>query len=228
MPELKNQVVAVVVPTMVMDIRDLRFTGTWRTYQAWILKNVEQYSSDSKIHILAAPGSGKTTLGIELIIRIGKPALILAQSITIREQWKERILEAFVSETKKGSAEKLISQDLKAPAVITIATYQALHRAMTRYSGEMIDVSEDQEVDLASERMTSEQVDFAGFNLVETMQKAGMSVLCLDECHHLRSEWWSALEDFNSQMENVKLVALTATPPYDSRSSLSTSGLCLF
>lgn len=48
-----------------------------------------------KIHIVAAPGSGKTTLGIELIRRMNGKALILAPSITIREQWIARIEEAF-------------------------------------------------------------------------------------------------------------------------------------
>ncbi len=43
-------------------------------------------------------------------------------------------------------------------------------------------------------------------------------MICLDECHHLRSEWWAALEHFMHEMENagVKVISLTATPPYDS------------
>ena len=46
-------------------------------------------------------------------------------------------------------------------------------------------------------------------------------MICLDECHHLRSEWWAALEHFMHEMENagVKVISLTATPPYDSTPS---------
>ena len=41
----------------------LEFHGTWRSYQARVLQNVSRYLSDDKIHIVAAPGSGKTTVG---------------------------------------------------------------------------------------------------------------------------------------------------------------------
>ena len=56
----------------------LEFHGTWRSYQARVLQNVSRYLSDDKIHIVAAPGSGKTTLGIELIKRLNANTLILA------------------------------------------------------------------------------------------------------------------------------------------------------
>lgn len=198
-----------------MKITDLKFTGTWRNYQARVLCNSWKYLEDGKIHIVAAPGSGKTTLGIELMIRIGEPVLILAPSITIREQWKERILEAFVTEEQKNAAKELISQDLKKPADITIATYQALHSAMTRYHGELKEKPGDTDEE-SNLPIHQELVDFSEFDFVQAMKNIGMRVLCLDECHHLRSEWWTALENFQKQMGDVRYIALTATPPYDS------------
>lgn len=78
----------------------LHFKGTWRSYQQRVLDKYDRYSQDRKIHIVAAPGSGKTTLGIELIKRIDYSALILVPSITIREQWVERICEAFLVKQK--------------------------------------------------------------------------------------------------------------------------------
>ena len=56
----------------------LQFKGTWRDYQERVLSNSEKYLADGKLHIVAAPGSGKTTLGIELIRRLGEPCLILS------------------------------------------------------------------------------------------------------------------------------------------------------
>ena len=56
----------------------LQFKGKWRVYQERVLTNAETYLSDHKVHIVAAPGSGKTTLGIELIRRLGAPCLILS------------------------------------------------------------------------------------------------------------------------------------------------------
>lgn len=190
----------------------LQFGGTWRTYQARVLKNADNYLQDGKIHIVAAPGSGKTTLGIELIGRIGEPVLILAPSVTIREQWKDRIVSAFLKEGE--DPDKWISQNLRNPAPITIATYQALHSAMTRYSG----VLEEDEEEASDDTIDAnkESVDFSGFNLVATMRAAGAKVMCLDECHHLRSEWWKALEDYRSQIGDQTIISLTATPPYDS------------
>ncbi len=190
----------------------LKFKGTWRSYQARVLENVGRYLADGKIHIVAAPGSGKTTLGIELIRRMNGNALILAPSITIREQWVARIKEAFLCDGCKG--EDYLSQDLKNPKAITVATYQALHSAMTRFQGTEKDGEED--------AATTEEVDYAGFDLVGTMQKAGIEVLCLDECHHLRSEWWKALEEFKSKFNNIKTISLTATPPYDSTPAMWT------
>ena len=68
----------------------------------------------------------------------------------------------------------------------------------------------------------TEEVDYSGFDLVAAMKEAGIEVLCLDECHHLRSEWWKALEEFKKQVDNLKIIALTATPPYDSTPAMWT------
>lgn len=206
--------------------RILQFKGTWRTYQKRVLLRADNYLKDGKIHIVAAPGSGKTTLGIEFIGRIDKPSLILAPSITIREQWIERIKEGFLLEGIEAS--EYISNNLKQPKFITVATYQALHSAMTRYKGyitEKTDEAEEEEFgetkeleidldDIPIER--DEEVDYSDFELIGSMKTVGLGVICLDECHHLRSEWWKALEDFRKSFEHTKVVSLTATPPYDS------------
>ena len=68
----------------------LEFQGSWRSYQKRVLDEAEAYLKDGKVHVVAAPGAGKTTLGIELIRRAGKPCLILSPRIVIRQQWLER------------------------------------------------------------------------------------------------------------------------------------------
>ena len=200
----------------------LKFKGSWRNYQARVLENADRYMSDGKIHIVAAPGSGKTTLGIELIRRMGGKALILAPSITIREQWVARIEEAFLCDGVQG--EEYLSQNLKQPKAITVATYQALHSAMTRFQGtqENVEAESRTGTDECLSETVTEEVDYSGFDLVGTMKEAEIEVLCLDECHHLRSEWWKALEDFKKQVDNLKIIALTATPPYDSTPAMWT------
>ncbi len=54
----------------------IRFHGEFRDYQSRVLNNADRYLADGKINIVAAPGSGKTVLGLELIRKIGEPCLV--------------------------------------------------------------------------------------------------------------------------------------------------------
>ena len=180
----------------------LKFKGAWRPYQERILDRADTYLKDGKIHIVAPPGSGKTTLGIELIRRLGRPCLILSPSAVIRQQWLERVKEAFIQKDDQS----LLSDDIHAPALITSVTYQALHFGMEQING-------------PKSVFEAEQEDSKVFNLINAVKAAEIGTICLDECHHLRSEWWKSLEKFMMKMENVCVVSLTATPPYDSTSA---------
>ena len=50
----------------------IKFKYPWRPYQEKVLEEVNSLIKDKKIHIVAAPGSGKTVLGLELARRIGE------------------------------------------------------------------------------------------------------------------------------------------------------------
>ncbi len=189
----------------------LKFKGSWRTYQAGVLSSFDQYKNDGKIHIVAAPGSGKTTLGIELISRVGQGCIVLTPSITIREQWIERIEEAFLLEGVKS--EDVLSQNLKDMKLITVVTYQALHSAMIGYKGKLLEEGDE-------ETSKEELVDYESFDLISAIKERGVKTICLDECHHLRNEWWKSLEKFQSEATTHYTIALTATPPYDSTPEL--------
>lgn len=198
----------------------LSFKGTWRDYQARVLENSMKYLDDGRVHIVAAPGSGKTTLGIELIKRLGKPALVLAPSITIREQWVSRIAEAFLIDGLEP--QDYLSQDLKEPRVITIVTYQSLHSAVRRLkNADTVNSETDEDNDDSIDRSyPNNKEDYSGFDVFAMLKDNSIGVLCLDECHHLRTEWWKALEAVKSACGDLKVIALTATPPYDSTPSL--------
>ncbi len=200
--------------------RILSFKGTWRDYQARVIENSMKYLDDGRVHIVAAPGSGKTTLGIELIKRLGQPALVLAPSITIREQWVDRIAEAFLIDGL--NAGDYLSQDLKEPRVITIVTYQSLHSAVKRLKAADTPNTEadDDNDDIVSGVSPSDKEDYSDFDIFAMLKDNAIGVLCLDECHHLRTEWWKALEEVKSAVGSLKVIALTATPPYDSTPSL--------
>lgn len=192
----------------------IQFHGTFRDYQQHVLDNANRHLQDGKIHIVAAPGSGKTILGLELIRRLGKPALVLSPSVTIRQQWGERFESGFLP--VGAAAEDYVSFDLKRPGLITSVTYQALHAASKNLILEE-EADDDEKTDEGQGDTTQKTEDFSQFNLLETVKKYGIQTVCLDEAHHLRSEWQKALEAFLEALGNdVKVIALTATPPYDS------------
>ncbi len=189
----------------------LSFKGQWRQYQQRVLDKSESFMDDGKIHLVAAPGSGKTTLGIEFIRRFGNPTLILVPTVTIRQQWVDRIKQAFLSDANQ--AEQLISQDLKRPKMITVATYQALHSAMNQVVGDGL-------IEDTDDTAQQEHFDFQGFDVRKTFGDQDLGTLCLDECHHLRNEWWKSLESFQKAFPNIKMISLTATPPYEGEPAL--------
>ncbi|MBS7056798.1 MAG: DEAD/DEAH box helicase family protein [Streptococcus salivarius] len=192
-------------------LNQLSFKGQWRQYQRRVLDKAESFMDDGKIHLVAAPGSGKTTLGIEFIQRFGNPTLILVPTVTIRQQWVDRIKQAFLSDD--NLVEQLISQDLKRPKMITVATYQALHSAMNQVVGDSLIEDTDDE-------SQQEHFDFQGFDIRKTFGDQDLGTLCLDECHHLRNEWWKSLESFHKAFPNIKMISLTATPPYEGEPAL--------
>ena len=192
-------------------LHELSFKGQWRQYQQRVLDKSESFMDDGKIHLVAAPGSGKTTLGIEFIRRFGNPTLILVPTVTIRQQWVDRINQAFLSDD--NLVEQLISQDLKRPKIITVATYQALHSAMNQVVGDSLIEDTDDE-------SQQEHFDFQGFDIRKTFEDKDLGTLCLDECHHLRNEWWKSLEIFRKSFPKIKMISLTATPPYEGEPAL--------
>ena len=192
-------------------LNQLSFKGQWRQYQQRVLDKAESFMDDGKIHLVAAPGSGKTTLGIEFIQRFGNPTLILVPTVTIRQQWVDRIKQAFLSDD--NLVEQLISQDLKRPKMITVATYQALHSAMNQVVGDGL-------IEDTDDTAQQEHFNFQDFDIRKTFGALDLGTLCLDECHHLRNEWWKSLEIFRKSFPKIKMISLTATPPYEGEPAL--------
>ncbi|MCL2671501.1 MAG: DEAD/DEAH box helicase family protein [Clostridiales bacterium] len=194
----------------IVNFTNFRFRGTFRDYQQKVLDNAQKYLRNQSIHIVAAPGSGKTILGLELIRRLGAPALVLSPGVTIRQQWGERFAEGFMAEPAR--VDEVVSYTLKAPKLITSVTYQALHAAYNKkLSDEIIEGDNEGQLEHA------ETEDYAGFDLMKAVRRAGIKTICLDEAHHLKSEWQKALEGFIAAYKgDITIIALTATPPYDS------------
>lgn len=194
----------------------LRFNGHWRSYQQRILDNLDFHLRDKKLHVVAAPGAGKTTLGIEVIARLQRPTLILCPTNTIKNQWRDRICSSFLQEKDYS----MVSTLIRKPAYLTVTTYQALLAAFCgRTDEEEMPISEenaepeDSDTDsfASSARFKQEKAD----EVITILKAANISLLCFDEAHHLRREWWKALTYLNEHLKPEQTLALTATPPYD-------------
>jgi len=163
----------------------VRFRHTWRPYQSRVLAELDEHLKDHHFHLIAAPGSGKTVVGLEALRRVGKPALVFAPTIAIRDQWIRRFLDSFWNEARVPD---WLSTELAEPRLLTIVTYQSL----TRYE-------ENGEVG----------------ELVKILETAGVHTLVFDEAHHLRNQWWKTLDRIKAGLKKPVVISLTATPPYD-------------
>src|SRR3954468_10228374 len=100
----------------------MQFRGAWRDYQAVVLDEMESHFVDGRLHVVAAPGAGKTILGLEIVRRIGRRALVLAPTVAIRDQWQQRLVPLFLD--RQCAAD--VSHQLGDPRQLTLGTYQAL------------------------------------------------------------------------------------------------------
>ncbi|WP_241489648.1 DEAD/DEAH box helicase family protein [Lacinutrix algicola] len=164
---------------MIESLDTLEFIFPWRSYQAELLKHFDSHMADNHFHVIAPPGSGKTILGIEILRRLGKKTLVLAPTLTIRNQWKDR-LQTFFSE---GETFSNFSFNIKEPSDVTFSTYQSLH---------------------AFYKTFEDKNDYFTF-----FKKHGIETLVLDEAHHLKNAWWTCLMDLknNSSFYMVSLTA---------------------
>lgn len=172
----------------------ITFVYKWRKYQQRVIESLNEHLQNKHLHLIAPPGSGKTVLGLEVMLRINGPTLILAPTLAIKNQWLDRFLELFLQEKEMPD---WISMKLSDPKFLTITTYQALHSAVANQAGE------------------EEDGDIIPEGTIHKLEMVGFRTLIMDEAHHLRASWWKSTLTFRKCLENPTMVALTATPPYD-------------
>jgi superfamily II DNA or RNA helicase len=109
------------VATTSARFAQLEFRGRWRRYQELALDAVDRDLAEGRwrTHVVAPPGSGKTLLGVEVIRRLGKPALVLVPNTAVQAQWL-RAVQTF------GGDSTVAAPDTSAP--ISVLTYQSLCR----------------------------------------------------------------------------------------------------
>lgn len=91
----------------------------WRTHQDATLQAFEQARAAGRTRMYAAlpPGGGKTLVGLEIIRRLGQPAIVLCPNTAIQQQW----LTAAAGYNPPLPASSTVGEQ-----PITVVTYQAL------------------------------------------------------------------------------------------------------
>ncbi len=167
------------------------FKETFRHYQQRVLDNAQAYMAEGKLNIVAAPGSGKTILGLELIRRCGKACLIISPTVATRERWGKRFREYFLADESRFKM--FFSTDVEHAAVINAMTYEELEDYTERYATD-------------GEKKS--------FKLRRMMREKKIQTICLEEPHHLKPECLAALGKMREVLEkDVKIISLTTTPP---------------
>lgn len=164
-----------------------KFKYSWRKYQQVVLDQLDTFlTKDNHLHVVAPPGSGKTVLGLEAMIRLNRPTLILSPTLVIRDQWINRLCELFLN---TNDVPNWISTDIRNPKFLTIVTYQGLHTACNTNDG-----------------LT---------DIIRKLKAQSVQTFVLDEAHHLKNQWWDTLHVVKKAIAPT-IIGLTATPPYDS------------
>ena len=104
----------------------LHFRYPFRRYQQMVLELTERRADERTFHIVAPPGSGKTIVGLELIRRFAKPAVVFAPTTTIQRQWQAKVAMFLDEATADRWMAEHTSLDAQRLAAMTFLTYQVL------------------------------------------------------------------------------------------------------
>lgn len=101
----------------------LAFQYPFRKYQHMMLSRVEADPGDHRHHLVSPPGSGKTIVGLELIRRFGRPAVVFAPTSTIQQQWRDKV-GMFLPPGE--SVDGIVSTEPTRLSAINVFTYQLI------------------------------------------------------------------------------------------------------
>lgn len=205
---------------MLNDVNEpakLQFKYPWRPEQKRVLDRLNEHMADNRVHIVAAPGAGKTVLGLEVFNRLGLKTLTLSPTVLVKNQWIERLSlfipddhDSNINSNPKSINDSVnwVSSSLHEPEYFTSSTYQGLYSLDKKFKKNQLKPLSN------PNSAVSKYKDLKGW-----FRKENFELLILDEAHHLKASWWAVLYELVKENENLIIVSLTATPPYDSNTT---------
>lgn len=183
--------------TLAEDFARTASPFTLRTLQVRALEAVEAEAAKGRrrLWVSLPPGTGKTLLGLELVRRLGTPAVVLAPNTAIQVQWGDT-WERFTPATVATGTDR----DLAAP--VTVLTYQSLATFAP---------TDDPDAD--DDVLLTDRLHENGRKLIAALRAAGPITIVLDECHHLLEVWGRLLAEVLADLPEATVIGLTATPP---------------
>ena len=228
-----------------MSLAGWRFAGRWRHYQELCLEAFEadRAAGETQTLLVAPPGSGKTLIGLEIVRRLGVPAVVLCPTQTIQRQWRDRqaMFGAVSEDVHLLTYQSLCRADdpegmlraaaerhwLTERALATGQTAEEVEAEVASWSGPGAE-RRDREVRALVARLkraaadghvpelsAEELLSERARERLAALRTAGASVVVLDECHHLVSLWGALLRPVLSELGPRHVIGLTATSPQD-------------
>jgi superfamily II DNA or RNA helicase len=221
------------------------FTGQWRGYQSQCLEAFEadRAAGRHQTLLVAPPGSGKTVVGLEVVRRLGAPALVLCPSRTIQRQWGEKQalfgpasadLHALTYQSLcqtsdpegmlREAAERLWAAERAAitgqpvgEVVVESARWEG--PAAARRDRDVARLVAAMKRRVAAGKLpdlpAGELLSATARERIGALREGGVRVVVLDECHHLLSLWGALLKAVLDLLEPEHVLGLTATNPRD-------------
>jgi len=108
----------------------LKFRYPFRKHQEMILQSFKNEQLKSKggplhFHVVAPPGAGKTIVGLECVIRLQVPAVIICPNTAIQGQWIDKF-DLFIPEDSNINKDDIIGSNPNSLKPINVFTYQVL------------------------------------------------------------------------------------------------------
>jgi superfamily II DNA or RNA helicase len=222
---------------------DWSFTGAWHRYQQLALDAFERDRANGghQTLIVAPPGAGKTLIGLEVIRRLGAPAVVLCPTQTIQRQWldKQDLFGGPSDRLRVLTYQALCQADDPGDLLRGIAVREwarARAEAMGVEPSEVLQDADAWTAAAAARRdrelarivarlkrqaatgglgeLGAEELLSAGARRrLAELQTRGVATIVFDECHHLASLWGALLAVVLRELRPEHVLGLTATNP---------------